>query len=267
MVVFGLKMSGLQIRLMMGIASLEMGISSWIKKLLPPNLRAEYNGSLLPRLDPAWLDSLPPTNHGWVHSTQFVVLWWYLHISKASKYFFTCWRKEWVNIRVRYVTSQSPILIVTTDQLIIYILITRLSISNSKGSVKLCQVQSVLSFYSGAHFLYCFPFMIACQTPMWLPLYPPHPHITIPEWDSQLPMPSSCFYFLNPHLMCLYPDLAFIWIFHQGYVHQIKNGDILQLGGQCAIGTRQNGGRICWREATQRGQFLLPYQFYQIIII
>lgn len=67
--------------------------------------------------------------------------------------------------------------------------------------------------------------------------------------------------------MCLYPDLAFIWIFHQGYVHQIKNGDILQLGGQCAIGTRQNGGRICWREATQRGQFLLPYQFYQIVII
>ena len=158
MVVFGLKMSGLQIRLMMGIASLEMGISSWIKNLLPPNLRTEYNGSLFPRLDPAWLDSLPPTNHGWVHSTQFVVLWWHLHNSKASKYFFTCQRKEWVNIRVHYITSQSLILIVTTDRLIIYILIARLSISNSKGSVKLCRVWSVVSFYSGAHFFILFSF-------------------------------------------------------------------------------------------------------------
>ena len=162
----------------MGIASLEMGISSWIKKLLP-NLRAEYDGSLLPRLDPAWLDSLPPTNHGWVHSTCFVVLWWHLYISKASKYFFTCRRKEWVNIRVRYVTSRSPILIVTTDQLIIYILIARLSISDSKGSVKLCWVRSVVSFYSGALFLILFSFHDCTPDPHMAPTVSalsPHHH-------------------------------------------------------------------------------------------
>ena len=58
--------------------------------------------------------------------------------------------------------------------------------------------------------------------------------------------------------MCLYPDLAFIWIFHQGYVHQIKNGDILQLGGQCAIGPDKVEGEYAGEKLRKEVNFFYP---------
>ena len=41
---------------------------------------------------------------------------------------------------------------------------------------------------------------------------------------------------------------------------QMLSGSV---SGQCAIGTRRNGGRFRQREATQRGELLLPHQPYQ----
>ena len=95
------------------------------KKLLPPDLRAEYDCSLLDRTTCLWL---PEKSHGWFHGSHFAIIWRYSYISKANKYFFHL--SEEKSIRVRYATSWSPITIVSdySDcdwRLIIYILTCR----------------------------------------------------------------------------------------------------------------------------------------------